>query len=140
MSIATERKALINQFNEVQDLALIRTIKSMLTSQRQAKTKNEAKIKQVLSYAPETIEINGTKYTLNYPLRCLFEKEDDHFIIKNELLDIYAVGDDEEEAKKDFCEEFDYLYRTLNSLDNDKMTSRLQKIKLFINHYVKKQK
>jgi len=39
--------------------------------------------------------------------------------------------------ERDFFEEFDYLYRTLNSLDNDKMTSRLQKIRLFINHYVK---
>ena len=132
MNIAAERKALIKQFNEVQDVGLIQAIKDLLTPKEHGEP-----ARHTLSYAPEVIEFNNRKYTLNYPLRCLFVREDDHFIIKNELLDIYAVGDSESEAEKDFGEEFDYLYRTLNSLADTKMTSRLQNIKLFINHYVK---
>src|ERR1035438_3311703 len=111
MNIATERKALIRQVNEVEDLALIQAIKSLLMPKEPGKINNKPVIKHALSYAPEEIAINNRKYILNYPLRCLFEKEEVHYVIKNELLDIYAVGDDEAEAEKDFSEEFDYRYR-----------------------------
>ncbi len=89
------------------------------------------------SYAPETISVNGRKYILNFPLRCLFQKEEDHFIIQNELLDIYAAGKTVDEAEKDFNEEFDYLFQRLNSLDEDRLTPRLNVIKQFINRYIK---
>ena len=89
------------------------------------------------SYAPETINVHNRNYQLNFPLRCLFEKEDDHFNIQNELLDIYATGKTMDEAEHDFNEEFDYLYQRLNSLDEKKLTVRLNIIKAFINRYVK---
>jgi len=135
MNIAIEKKALIKQFNEVQDEGLIETIKELLTPQKQ--NKNIRASKHALSYAPELIEINNRKYTLNYPLRCLFEKEEDHFVIKNELLDIYAVGKTGDEAEKDFNEEFDYLYQRLNSLPDENLSDRFTSIKRFINYYVK---
>ena len=39
-----------------------------------------------LDYAPEKIVTGAKVYYLRYPLRCLFEKEDDYFIIKKEKI------------------------------------------------------
>ena len=89
-----------------------------------------------LSYAPATINVDYRSYILNYPLRCLFEKEEDHFIIKNESLDIYAIGKTVDDAENDFNEEFDNLYKTLNSLNESQLTLRMNNIKKFINLYV----
>jgi len=89
-----------------------------------------------LSYAPETINVDNRRYILNYPLRCLFEKEDGHFIIKNESLDIYAVGKTVDDVENDFNEEFDNLYKTLNSLNESQLTLRMNNIKKIINLYV----
>ena len=97
------------------------------------KTKNEHSI----SYAPKVIMVNNRKYIFNYPIMSLFQKETDHFIIKNELLDIYAVGKTENEVETDFNEEFDYLFQRLNSLKENEISTRLNTVKIFINHYVK---
>jgi len=74
MNIATEKKALIKQFNEVQDVALLHAIRNLLKPNTQGKTDAQTDATHSLAYAPETIEINKRKYVLNYPLRCLFEK------------------------------------------------------------------
>jgi len=89
-----------------------------------------------LSYSPAIITADGRRYILNFPLRCLFEKEDDHYIIRNESIDIYAVGKTVEEVETDFNEEFDNLYKTLNSLNDDQLTIRMNTIKKFVNLYV----
>jgi len=89
-----------------------------------------------LSYSPAIIKVDNRQYILNYPLRCLFEKEEDHFIIKNESLDIYAVGKTGDDVESDFNEEFDNLYKTLNSLTENQLTLRMNDIKKFINLYV----
>jgi hypothetical protein len=90
-----------------------------------------------LSYSPETISINNKKYTLNYPLRCLFEKEEDYYIINNEQLDIIGTGLSREDAETNFSEEFDYLYVRLNSLADTQLSNRLLGIKLVLNNCVK---
>jgi hypothetical protein len=73
MNIATEKKALIKQFNELQDVALIEAIKSLLMPKEQEKTNSQSEAKHSLSYSPEIIEGKNRKYVLNYPLRSLFE-------------------------------------------------------------------
>ena len=98
---------------------------------------NKTKNKHSISYSPEFIISNNRKYIFNYPILSLFQKESDHFIIKNELLDIYAVGETEHEVEADFNEEFDYLFQRLNSLKENEISNRLSIIKIFINHYVK---
>lgn len=90
-----------------------------------------------LSYSPEIINLKDIQYILNYPLRCLFEKEDGYYIINNELLDIIGTGVSQDEAEENFNEEFDYLYKRLNSLKNDKISTRLLNIKNIINSFVK---
>jgi len=89
------------------------------------------------AYSPETISINDRTYSLNFPLRCSFCKEDGYYIIKNEQLDIVATGPTPEDAETDFKEEFDYLYSRLNELNDCQLSNRMIVIKNTINQYVK---
>jgi hypothetical protein len=95
------------------------------------------KEKHSLTYSPTTISINDRNYTLSYPLLSSFEKEGENYVIKNPMLDIYATGKSEEDAEIDFNEEFDYLYKRLNSLQDENMNKHFKTIKLFINNIVK---
>ena len=91
-----------------------------------------------LDYAPENI-VTGTKvYYLRYPLRCLFEKEDDYYIIKSELIDIIRTGETEEEAEQNFAEEFDFIYKRYNELSDNKLSERIKVIKTFLNYMIEK--
>lgn len=93
--------------------------------------------KHSLSYSPEIININKKQYLLNYPLRCLFEKEDDYYVINNEQLDIIGTGLTQDNAEQNFNEEFDYLYNRLNSLEDNQLNKRLLRIKTVLNSFVK---
>ncbi|MGB5944404.1 MAG: hypothetical protein WBG71_16075 [Leeuwenhoekiella sp.] len=90
-----------------------------------------------LSYSPEIININRKQYILNFPLRCLFAKEDDYYVINNEQLDIIGTGETQDEAEQNFNEEFDYLYNRLNSLEDNQLNKRLLRIKGVLNSFVK---
>lgn len=90
-----------------------------------------------LSYSPEIININEKQYILKFPLRCLFEKEEDYYLIEHEALDIIGTGLTQEEAENNFNEEFDFLFTRLNQLDDEKLTNRLIGIKVMINSYIK---
>lgn len=90
-----------------------------------------------LSYSPSIININNRQYILKYPLRCLFEKEDDYYLIEHEALDIVGTGLTQDEAEKNFNEEFDFLHVRLNQLNNEQLSERLIVIKTMINNYVK---
>ncbi len=90
-----------------------------------------------LSYSPEIINVNKKQYILNFPLRCLFEKEDDYYIINNEQLDIIGTGLTQDDAEQNFNEEFDYLFNRLNSLEDSKLNKRLLRTKHVLNSFVK---
>jgi hypothetical protein len=90
-----------------------------------------------LAYAPRAISVNSNTYMLSYPLRCLFEKEDGYYVITSEQLDIIGTGLSKEEAEANFNEEFDYLYRRLNSLDENQLSDRMLRIKTTLNNFVK---
>lgn len=90
-----------------------------------------------LSYSPKVMNINGKQYIFNYPLRCLFQEEEDFFVINNEQLGIIGTGMTQTEAEQNFNEEFDFLYTRLNSLSNDKIGKSLLNSKTIINLVVK---
>ncbi len=68
-----------------------------------------------LSYSTNEIIGNSLKYELNHPLRCLFFKKDEVYIIQNELLDIMGTGNSQTEAEHNFFKAFDYCYMRYNN-------------------------
>ncbi len=94
--------------------------------------------KYSLEYAPDVIVVSSTKYILKYPLRCLFEKEDDYFVIQSEMLGIIGTGLTEDEVEISFNEEFDFVYKRFNSLDDNNLTSHNLLIKNVLNQIVEK--
>jgi hypothetical protein len=89
------------------------------------------------SFAPEIINTQTATYELIGPLRCLLEKEDDYYVLTNELLDIVGTGLTTEETEKSFADEFDFIYQRYNSLDDSKLTKRLVSVKMLLKAIVK---
>jgi len=82
-----------------------------------------------LEYAPDVIVTETKNYILKYPLRCLFEKEDDYYLIQSEMLGIIGTGLTEDDAEKSFTEEFDFIYNRLKTLDDNSLTNHNRLIK-----------
>jgi len=91
-----------------------------------------------LEFAPEVIVTKNRKYILKYPLRCLFEKEEDYIIIQSEMLNIIGTGMTDDEAEKAFSEEFDFVYQRFNSLNDESLTEHNKVVKIYINQIVDK--
>jgi len=68
-----------------------------------------------LSYSTDKIKHDGRTYELSHPLRCLFLKEDNYYIIQNELLDLIGTGITQEAAEQNFFRAFDYSYMRFNN-------------------------
>lgn len=94
--------------------------------------------KFALEYAPELIVSNNKKYSLKYPLRCLFEEEEGYFVIQSEMLGIIGTGLTVEEAEITFAEEFDFIYEKFNSLTNESLTNHNLLIKSILSQIVEK--
>ncbi len=90
-----------------------------------------------LEYAPELIEVGDRKYFLQYPLRCLFKKEDDFYVIQSEMLGIIGTGSTPIDAEISFNEEFDFVYRRFNQLDDIQLTDHNILIKNILNQIIK---
>jgi hypothetical protein len=97
-----------------------------------------SKTKYSLEYAPDLVIAGDTKYFLKFPLRCLFEKEDNYFVLHSEMLGIIGTGLTEDEAEIAFGEEFDFIYERFNSLDNDSLTDHNRLIKSMLNQIIEK--
>jgi hypothetical protein len=91
----------------------------------------------ILSVAPQTIVCENKTYHLHTPLFCAVHKEDGNFIIENEMLDLYAAGENIDIAEHDLYKEFDESYQLLNSLSNDQLSERLLRAKNMMNSYIK---
>lgn len=91
-----------------------------------------------LEYAPNVIVAGTVKYILKYPLRCLFEKEDNFYIIQSEMLGIIGTGLTEDKAENSFAEEFDFMFNRLNSLEASLLTNHNLLIKNIITQIVEK--
>jgi hypothetical protein len=94
--------------------------------------------KYSIEYAPVIIISDMTKYILKYPLRCLFKKEENYFVIQSEMLNIIGTGLTQDEAETSFSEEFDYLYKRLQSLESKFLTNHNLLIKNILNQYIDK--
>lgn len=90
-----------------------------------------------ISVTPVEIILENKTYHLHSPLNCTVIKEDEHFIIQNEILDLYAVGDTIDEAEHDLYSEFDASYTLLNSMPDDQLSDRLLRAKNMLNGYIK---
>lgn len=138
MSIAEFRANLQTAINNIDDEdELLHYLKQLLqevnTEQRIDKSESSD---ITLSYAPEVIVAGKKQYVLRFPLSCLFEKEEDYFVIKNELLDLIGTGETEEEAKKNFNIEFDFLYKRLIDAGDDTLSARLVQVKQLLSNLV----
>lgn len=91
----------------------------------------------ILSVAPISIIVENKIYHLHTPLLCTVHKEDGNFIIENEMLDLYAAGENIDIAEHDLYKEFDESYQLLNSLRDDQLSERLLRAKDMMNSYIK---
>lgn len=91
----------------------------------------------VLSVSLPEIVLPDKTYYLHSPLVCKVEKEEDHFIIQNEMLDLYAAGETIDQAEYEFCVEFDSTYSHLNSKDDKELSDRFIRAKSLINTYIR---
>ncbi len=113
----------------------------MLTD-RQGKTKRKIehiykKSDTTLAYSPTVIVHNETVYNLQFPLRSSLENENDYFVIHNEMLEIIGTGVTEDDAERNFAEEFDFIHERYNQLNDNQLSEKLSTIKLFLKHLVK---
>lgn len=89
-----------------------------------------------LEFAPEVIVAKNRKYVLKYPLRCLFEKEDDYYVIQSEMLNIIGTGLTEDDAEKAFADEFDFVFQRFNTLNDDSLTNHNKLVKTILNQII----
>jgi predicted RNase H-like HicB family nuclease len=113
-----------------------------LTTNKKGTTKKKIeelyrKSDTTLSYSPDVIVYNEKAYVLNFPLRSSLDKENEYYVIHNEMLDIIGTGETEDDAERNFAEEFDFIYRRYNELSDDQLSDKLNRIKVFLNHLVK---
>ncbi len=140
---ASTKKSLIVDVKEIKEEKIEeKAFARIKVTKKGGKTRNSIEevistAQHSLSYSPEVINVNGKQYILNFPLRCLFAKDDDYYIISNEQLDLIGTGETQDEAEQNFNEEFDYLYDRLNSLKDNQLNKRLLRIKSVLNSFVK---
>lgn len=89
-----------------------------------------------LSYSTDKIEHEGRVYEINHPLRCLFLKDGNYYIIQNELLDLIGTGNTQEEAEQNFFKAFDYSYMRFNN-PKVKLNKRLTAVRDILRVIVK---
>jgi predicted RNase H-like HicB family nuclease len=139
-----EKKSLTTKIVEVSDKSheqiVVGTIK--LITNKSGKTSKKIDTlyitnNKTLSFSPEMIVYLDTIYELNFPLHSSLEREDDYYVIHNEMLDIIGTGKTEEEAEMNFSEEFHYIYKRYNELSDDQLSDKLKRIKILLNHVVK---
>lgn len=92
----------------------------------------------LLSYKVNEIIHEESKYILHTPFMSSIEKEDNFYVINSELLGITGTGEDEAQAKKSFAQEFDYIYKRYNELNDKQCSARILRVKKIINALVVK--
>lgn len=136
--LITEMKEIVDNTKESEEVVgKIRIIKARGKTRREIIDTYSGK-NYSLEFAPEVIVTDNRKYFLKFPLRCLFEKEDDYYIIQSEMLGIIGTGRTEDEAEQSFSVEFDYLYTRLTTLQPKQLTKQNQLVRDIINQLVEK--
>jgi hypothetical protein len=93
-----------------------------------------------LSLRFDSIETNKRTYILAGEILFNINEDKKSVSIESPLLDIYAFGQNEEEAKNDLSEQFDYTFQRLNDIEDTKLSAHLLKAKQYINIIVERVK
>ncbi|QQS29585.1 MAG: hypothetical protein IPM47_01135 [Sphingobacteriales bacterium] len=112
-------------------------LKQLLKTKLELIIPKEESVNPPLSYAPTIIETDNVKYILNTPLMCDLEKEENYYVITNEMLDITGTGLTIDEAKASFNQEFDHIYTRYNQLKDENLSERILNIKRMLQTLVK---
>lgn len=81
----------------------------------------------------DTIETEKELYILKSEVVFVITADNKKYVnAENSLLDIYATGDSMEETERDIFEQFDYTYKRLTKIDDDKLSAHLLAAKKFI--------
>lgn len=87
-------------------------------------------LKEVISQY-RTIKFGNTLYSFRIPITGIISKEGDLHNISNESFGIFVHGNTYENAKLEFDQEIDYLYRFLMKMNRDKLDTELSRLKVF---------
>lgn len=93
---------------------------------------------KVSIFSPKVINGEDRQYVFNFPLLSIMTKEDGQYMIENDMLAMIAVGRTKAEAKQDFADLFDYVYRRYNELPDEQLTERIIRIKTLLNNTVER--
>ena len=72
---------------------------------------------------------NNVMYSLKKPLRLTVVNTGTYYYIDYPVLGVVGTGRNTFEAKKSFAYDFDYLYSTLNSMNDKNLTKSKKKLK-----------
>lgn len=93
----------------------------------------------VLSLRFDSIETDLVIYELKGDLTFRITNDKNRsFSIENKLLDIYAQGETIKEAEQDMFDQFDFTFKRLNEVEDNKLSSHLLDAKKYINLIVDK--
>jgi hypothetical protein len=104
------------------------------------KTSKKGQVRQELvdvMYDPEVkfsrsftqLKSESNTFTFFDPLTCVFEHNKDGFLMENEELGLVATGDTMDELIVHFANEFDHVYHRLSEFADDRLSTRLQRVK-----------
>lgn len=88
-------------------------------------------------FSPKVMNGKDRQYVFNFPLLSIMHKEEDHYMIENDMLAIIGIGRTRAEAAQDFADVFDHVYRRCNELPEEQLTERMLRIKSILNNTVK---
>lgn len=71
----------------------------------------------------------GLKVYSFKPIEVVITRENGTYFAENESLEIYASGDNEQEAIEDFCQHVIYFYKHYKQLTWDRVTGQAKKLK-----------
>jgi|GEM_PF-6147903 len=92
--------------------------------------------RQITEVVFQEITCDERIYHLKSQLCCRFYREKDYYILESEALNLIGTGYTVEEAQASFFEEFDFVFRRYDELENDQLSLMNQTIKMNINHLV----
>jgi len=118
---------------EIEFVAKINAVKDVKGKLSKKKIVYYENKEATLALKYDSIQYKNRLYTFSNELIFSFSNPDNHcFNIENQLLDIYAFGRTHKEAEEDLFSQFDYTYKRLTQIENEKLSDHLQRAKNYI--------
>ena len=86
-----------------------------------------------MAYETNKVETSTYIYHFHSPLISHVEIEKEGVYVKNDMLDIIGYGINTGLAYIDFADQFEYIYNRYNSLSENQLSSRLNRVKRIVN-------